>query len=458
MNFKISVATINLNSSNNDIHKSLLRDFVYNYDIDVVFLQEVVYENFTFLSSHNALLNISSDRKGTGVLIRKNFNYSSPILDPSGRILSLVVRGVNFVNVYAHSGSNKKKQRDELFRNQMAVHLSKTNIRFSVIIGDFNCIINPADSNSSIKNYCKGLQHLVDSFKFKDIAQSLNCDKYTFYRGDSASRLDRAYGPQEFVNVVSEVKTIAVAFSDHHALFLKYDVKQQDIVPRGRSYWKIDPLMLSSTETYDRLKIEYANLKRRLSYMDHSSWWNHAVKAKFRSFYKRESWQASQNVWNQKGALYCKLENLSARQANGESLGNEIGRVKSELMELENLRLERLRCRINDCSLIEGEKINVCQVAKYLHNNSSSGIVADDSSEVPVIERIHQHYLNLFKESPSNNELEGSDPIENLTKALNLEEAEFLIRPIAEEEISSTLKACSKKNLLDLMVCHTNFT
>lgn len=300
MNFTISIATINLNSSNNDIHKSLLRDFVYNYDVDVVFMQEVMFENFNFLSSHHALINISADKKGTGVLIRKKINYSSPIFDPSGRILSVEVNGINFVNVYAHSGSNKKKLRDDLFTNQIAVHLSRRNCRFSVVIGDFNCILNPTDSNSSIKNFSKGLRHLVDSFNLKDLAHTLKCDKYTFYRGDSASRLDRAYGPQEFVNDVREVKTIAVPFSDHHALLVKYNVRRQDIVPRGRSYWKIDPLLVTSTETCDRLKLEYEHLKHRLSYMDHSSWWNHAVKAKFRSFYKRESWQAGQSVRNQK--------------------------------------------------------------------------------------------------------------------------------------------------------------
>lgn len=448
MNFSISIATINLNSSNNDIHKSLLRDFVHSYDVDLVFLQEVMFENFNFLSSHNALINISADKKGTGVLIRKKFSYSSPIFDPSGRILSLVVNGINFINVYAHSGSNKKRQRDDLFANQMAVHLSRSDCKFSVLIGDFNCILNPTDSNSSVKNYSKGLRSLVDAFKFKDIAQALKCDKFTFYRGDSTSRLDRVYGPQEFLNDVREVKTIAVAFSDHHALFLKYSVRQQDIVPRGRSYWKIDPLMLSSAETCDRLKVEYAHLKHRLSYMDLSSWWNHAVKAKLRSFYKRESWQAGMDFRNQKSSLYCKLEKLSARQASGENLCNEIGRVKSELMELENMRLERLRCRINDCSLIEGEKINVCQVSKYLHSNTPgllSETATDNPNNTPLLEQIHHHFKNLFKEALPDDNPGDSDPLENITKSLSLDEANSLIRPITEEEISNTLKACSKK-------------
>lgn len=77
----------------------------------MVFLQGAVYENLFFiLYSYNALLNISLDKKGTGVLIRKNFNYLSPIFYSSGRILSFVVREVNYVNVYAHSGKKKTER------------------------------------------------------------------------------------------------------------------------------------------------------------------------------------------------------------------------------------------------------------------------------------------------------------------------------------------------------------
>lgn len=85
MDYLINIATLNLNSINTDINKSLFKDFVINHDVDIMFLQEVAFENFSFLSSYNALINISEDKKGTGILLRKNFNYSSQIFDASGK-------------------------------------------------------------------------------------------------------------------------------------------------------------------------------------------------------------------------------------------------------------------------------------------------------------------------------------------------------------------------------------
>lgn len=190
MNFVFSIGTLNLNSISSDVNRSLLKDFVHNFDIDVLFLQEVVFENFAFMPTHTALINISSDRKGTGVLVRRGIDFHSQIYDPSGRILSIVINGINYINVYAHSGASKKKMRNELFEEHLTVHLSKSNCKHSVLLGDFNCFIDPNDTNSIYKNLSTGLRSCVNHFKFVDVAKHLKQAKYTFFRGDSASRLD----------------------------------------------------------------------------------------------------------------------------------------------------------------------------------------------------------------------------------------------------------------------------
>lgn len=137
MNFTYNIATVNLNNSNSLVYKMLLKDFLQNHDVDLAFLQEVIYEDFSFVPNYNMIVNINSDKMGTAILLKKNLVYKNHIIDPSGRLISVVVNGINFVNVYAFSGTNKKKQRDDLFRNQMAIHLSKSNCRFSVVGGDF---------------------------------------------------------------------------------------------------------------------------------------------------------------------------------------------------------------------------------------------------------------------------------------------------------------------------------
>lgn len=445
MNFVFNIATLNLNSINTDINKSLLKDFITKFDIDVAFLQEVAFDNFSFLPSYTSLINISIDRKGTGVLIKDNIDFHSFVLDPSGRIISVVINDINFVNVYAHSGTNKKREREDLFLNQMTVHLSKTNCMYSVMLGDFNCILEPNDSNSSIKNVSKGLRTLVNAFNFKDIASEKKSANFTFYRGPTASRLDRIYGNQEFLDRVRQVSTVGVPCSDHHAVVLKIGIQPTSLNPRGRGYWKINSSLLSNPEISQRFRTEYGKLKSRLSYMDHNSWWNHAVKAKIRSFYKNESWKSYQSVNQQKDALYAKLQTLTRKQHAGENTTEQINLVKMELMEFEHKRLENLRSKIKDPSLIEGERLSIVQVSKQLHHKdpiSKSNPEANGDRKINLtMSEVHQHFSTVFSQDSENVTDQNHDPLSSIQKQLNIDEANTLIRYISQEEILGDRKS-----------------
>lgn len=100
MNHILKIATVNLNSTTTVVNQNLLRDFIWNHDIDLVFLQELCYENFSFLPSHFAVVNISEHGMGTGILLRKLFDFENVILDPNGRISSIVINKINYINIY----------------------------------------------------------------------------------------------------------------------------------------------------------------------------------------------------------------------------------------------------------------------------------------------------------------------------------------------------------------------
>lgn len=84
------ISTGNLNAISCNIKKLLLRDYIWNNDVGVIFLQEVAIENFSFIQSHNALVNISDDGKGTAILIRKTLDFTDCVLNSNGRIVSVV--------------------------------------------------------------------------------------------------------------------------------------------------------------------------------------------------------------------------------------------------------------------------------------------------------------------------------------------------------------------------------
>lgn len=204
MSYIRKMATVNLNAISTKVKQYLFKEFVWNNDLDVIFMQEVAFENFTFIPTHRALINISTDGKGTGILVRSNIEFSNVVMHTNGRMISCVIDGVNFINVYAHSGSKFKKERETLFTHEILIHLGE--FKENIILGDFNCIIDKSDSSSSVKNLCNGLKKLVTELDLFDV-QLLkgNGRTFTFVRGDSKSRLDRFYGSKNFIEQVKKM-------------------------------------------------------------------------------------------------------------------------------------------------------------------------------------------------------------------------------------------------------------
>lgn len=453
MQYSYKIATVNLNSTSTDVNKGLLRDFVYNHDIDIVMLQEVAYDNFLFIPTHFPLVNISEDNKGTAVLIRKSFNFKDVLLDPNGRIVSFVLNNINYVNIYAHSGSDKRRERNDLFTNRLAVHLNKPGTRFSVLCGDFNCILDGDDTRSNVKNFCAGLKNIIDLFSFKDIAKQLKKAAFTFIRGDSASRLDRFYGPIEFVNEVIDLQNIPVAFSDHHAVIIKVNSLKDHICAKGRGYWKINPSLLDSEEISKRFQDEYIKLKSRSTYnTDLNSWWHFILKPKIKQFYKTESWKINSATQLQKSNYLSELLKMAERQHKGENLTAEIAACKTKLMEIEYNRLNNYSKKLSNLNISEGEKISVFQVSKqinqghdsqYLRLQGSDGIITEKNE---LDELIFQHFSKQFDiDNTSTNLRNEENPLDSISKSLDDDDREMMIDPITEEEILNILNACNKK-------------
>lgn len=279
MVFTRSICTININSISCIAKKLLLRDFVFNTDIDIILLQEVAFENFGFLHSHTAIVNFNEDSIGTAILVRKGIDFSDVVMGSCGRITSVIIDNFNIINIYAASGSNRKKERDSLFSSEIIPHLSS--VKFNIIAGDFNCILHATDSNSPVKNFCKGLESLVKLICLFDVEKEKNSNvQFTFVRGSSMSRLDRFYVPKDFLSKVLTVSTTAIPFSDHHAVIVKYQVPEG--IPLkliGRGFWKINPSLINNLDIHNKLITVLAELRNRELFLyDLNKWWNQKLK------------------------------------------------------------------------------------------------------------------------------------------------------------------------------------
>ncbi|XP_062710647.1 uncharacterized protein LOC134288787 [Aedes albopictus] len=449
MQFSYKVATINLNSSNSVINQGLLRDFVYDHDVDVLLLQEVVYEIFLFLPNHFAFVNISADNKGTAIVVRKTMDISSVLLEPNCRIVSLIVNGVNFVNVYGHSGSNYRRERNDLYTNVIAVHLSKQEAAVSVIGGDFNCTLEDSDSRGPSKNSCAGLKNLVELFKFKDVAKVMAKSDFTFFRGESAALLDRFYAPAQFVENVVDCWTIPLSFSDHSAVVMKNRTSKDNVVKRGRGYWKINPSVLDMDDVTERFEREYSTLKSRAIYTsDLNAWWNFVFKPKAKQFYKSEAWRINNNIRNAKSEQMRKLIELNERRVRGEDVSILIKLAQSRLMEIEYDRIKNYSKKLPESSLSEGEKVGVFQVSKQIHSGvrnqqlklmNEQGTLLDSAS---VGERIHEYYQAMFQQSAEGDNIDGNEnPLDYITHSVGDDESIAFSELITVAEVEETLKS-----------------
>ena len=374
MNFIRKVASINIDSIKVNVKISLWKEFVLNNDFDVVFLQEVAFDDFSFLPSHEAFVNRNGTSSGTAILVRKSVETRDCLKCPSGRIISIVVDNINFVNFYGHAGSQHRAERDDLFEIQTVKHMGKTAVSNTIIGGDFNCILEDDDTRGNFKNISRGLKTLTNLFDLKDVELKLKGQnkQFTFFRNDSASRIDRFYASKQILTKISKFDTRAIPFSDHHAIFFNYQIDANQRFPAfGRGYWKIKDFLLQDDELSLQFSEEYDSLRARRKYVNNfAEWWCFDVKNKIKQFYNSKFFEHDQRNRAHKEVWYNRLKELENRQINNEDVNDEMFQVKSLIVNAENERLQSICSGFQPNTILEAEKMGIYQVSKFVKRHS----------------------------------------------------------------------------------------
>jgi exonuclease III len=111
---------------------------------------------------------------------------------PTGRGITAHYENIQIVNIYAPSGSEKRRDRDKFFNTEVPQLLSHTQ-QHILLAGDFNCVLDKADCTGT-PNYSHSLANLIQGLKFQ-YAWTTNREQktYTHYTAQSATRIDRIY-------------------------------------------------------------------------------------------------------------------------------------------------------------------------------------------------------------------------------------------------------------------------
>ena len=161
------IATLNINGMATPAKLEMLNDFLQKQDIDIILLQEVTRPVFDDIRGFNAHINIGTTGRGTAILTRDPIMLTDIECLPTGRGMAAIFENITIVNIYATSGAERRREREDFFTTELPYLLRR--IPQSLLLGgDFNIVLTHSDSTGQ-PNYCRALTELIRGFDLVDM-------------------------------------------------------------------------------------------------------------------------------------------------------------------------------------------------------------------------------------------------------------------------------------------------
>jgi len=141
----VKIATININGITAQTRVGMLINFIRRHDFDILFVQEVTSLEVLNIKGYVTHLNIRTSMRGTAILARTELHLTNITTLPSGCAIAAEYSGIRLINVYAPSGTAWRTERERFFNSELP-DLFHTVSQHTLIGGDFNCILHPADT------------------------------------------------------------------------------------------------------------------------------------------------------------------------------------------------------------------------------------------------------------------------------------------------------------------------
>jgi len=182
-----AVVTINICGVYSGTKLAMLKAFINRNSYDVVLLQEV---SFSFYG-YQEIINLNPQKRGMAILCKDGLPLKNVELLPDGRGIALKMADVLFVNIYAPSGSQHKRDRDDFFAKNITP-LCRCFDGKVIFGGDFNCVIEK--NQASGREICRPLLQIVQELRLRDSWLIRGQGEGVTYRSfNTASRIDRIY-------------------------------------------------------------------------------------------------------------------------------------------------------------------------------------------------------------------------------------------------------------------------
>lgn len=450
--FVNTFATFNVNGVRNIATQEMVREFLRNKSIDIACLQEVNQENLSWIFPYKYISNPGTNNRGTAIIYRSDFEVSDVLCDTEGRIISVDIANIRLINVYSPSGSQRKAERELFFAKDVPIHFSLSN-KPVILIGDFNCTLRREDSIGSF-NFCNNLNALVSNLNLKDVWLITNINKqidYTFQRGNSASRIDRAYIPEHICCNVNRSKVFSIPFSDHHALLFTMTTAEKTFT-LGWGPFKIPNYLLSKNQVFETNTREIEKAKtQRLYTVDKCQWW-YRLKANLKGLLKSTLIEMRLSHKRSMAFYESYLEDLRSKTPSP-LVTKEIKNIKSKMYQLKYDFLLELQEDRNKGSLVVDDNINLYQLIKKYKLNKKINIcklaVKNEMifDKKLIINQFYEYYkLKFANKDEIKDSLSLRCMLNHINKQLSNENIQDLCKPFTVDEVNFAIKNAKKSS------------
>ena len=142
----INIATYNMAGITLPEKRQILLNFFLQKDLHIVCLQEITFNHCPIFTQYfDMYTNLGPRKLGTAILVRQGLCAGNVQTEPEGRLISLQVRGLTFMCIYAPSGESFKTARDTFFRITVPAYFTRCKTPV-IILGDFNAVEELSES------------------------------------------------------------------------------------------------------------------------------------------------------------------------------------------------------------------------------------------------------------------------------------------------------------------------
>lgn len=451
-NITIRIITLNINSISCKSKIEFLTHFLIQNMPDIILLQEVVTDEI-IINGYDKVESLPNEHNmKLNSFIKQGLQYSEVESSLDGRLLSIRINNnTTIINLYAPSGSQNKTERENFYTNTLAYHIRNLNNNI-IIGGDFNCVLDKIDIKGEF-NHSHALSTLVKDLHFTDIWRSKhpNLTSYTFYRGNSASRIDRFYATESFKQHLKTCTIVPCPISDHCMLYMETPLVNTHIT-YGRGFWKLNISHLLLTEYKEQFikKWEYWK-KKKNTYTNILSWWEILVKPGIKKLSISFSSLKNQMLKDTIEFFYLLLHDLKNDLDKKKDNFKEYEQIKAKIYKLHEQEFFKKQIGIHIHVKIENEKTNLYHLIKSKKEQQRrfiNKIKKSDGTEAITSPEIRQefekHYNDLFNNDDSKDQ--ESDLIcKTIQKHLSKDNLDFLNKEITEQEIEIVIKQTKQK-------------